>query len=96
MTHARFPGQIIRWTETELEHDIESIEKQLLDDQPAVTGKTWARSYLKQVLKDRRSTLRLLRRRNKDSETATLGRSAAPASWLPTQPQSKFQAYLRP
>lgn len=58
----------IRWTEQELEQEIESLKGQLYGKPDAGSaGGRFAKAYLSQVLKDRRATLRLLRFQNREA-----------------------------
>lgn len=89
---------VVRWTEDELEREIVSLEASLSD-----TGKGarpanghCARAYLRQVLKDRRAALRLLRFRNDQSaRTAKKSPSAPRAALAPPRPVVAFEPLLR-
>ena len=62
---------VIRWTEDQLVEEISDLDA-ILDDAPngAAPGTKVAKSYLRQLLKDRRDTLRLLQFRKSQGMTS--------------------------
>ena len=96
MTKATFI-QPMRWTEDELEREIDSLEDLLHGDAEAgPAGGRCAKAYLRQVLKDRQATLRLLRFRNKQTTKPAQKSEPAPSLvWPMPRPTHTFQPLLQ-
>ena len=92
----RFAYRPIRWTEEELRKDIARIEDLLTRGEAATAHGHCARAYLEQVLKDRKSTLKILKIRSEEQaprESASTGTFAAP--WPAPPTRSSFRPLLR-
>jgi len=62
---------VIRWTEDQLVEEISGLDAKLTEARPAPEHSTKvAQSYLRQLLKDRRDTLRLLQFRKAQGMTS--------------------------
>ena len=85
----------IRWTEKELIEDIGNIEQQLIDDTTNGEEAGCARAYLRQVLKDRRATLRLLRFRNKQAKPEVKETRVPNLTWPVPRPVNEFRPLLQ-
>ncbi len=88
----------VRWTENELEREINTLEVKLCSrtdtDRPA--GRHCAQAYLRQVLKDRRATLRLLRFRDRQTTRPVQSTTPMPMAAPPRpRPMPAFQPLLR-
>ena len=84
----------IRWTEDELRQDIARIESLLANGNGRSAHARCARAYLQQVLKDRKSTLKILRVR--DAERRPEPPRAEPTLSWPTPPsRPEFRPLLR-
>ena len=97
MTNATFTKPT-RWTEDELKREIDSLEVLLQGDaeQAGPTGGRCAKAYLRQVLKDRRATLRLLRFRQKQTvKPAETSQPAPSLAWPMPRPVQTFQPLLQ-
>ena len=85
----------IRWTEKELVAEITSLEQPLIDEASNQEEAGCARAYLRQVLKDRRATLRLLQFRNKQAQPAAESKDLPSLNWPMPRPVSSFQPLLQ-
>ena len=85
----------IRWTEAELQEDIKSLEQTLASrDDNGTPNATCARAYLKQVLKDRKATLKMLRLRKRAEEGKPVVEKKS-INWPAPPPRREFRPLLR-
>ena len=83
-------GKPMRWTEAELKNDIAQIERALVGQDK----QSCASAYLREVLKDRKSALKVLRLRQR-TEVARQEPPRAEMSWPAPMPRREFRPLLQ-
>ena len=84
----------IRWTEDELRKDIGRLERLLARGNSESAHGRCARAYLEQVLKDRKSSLKVLRVREAQRESEPQ-RPRPTLSWPAPAPRREFRPLLQ-